>query len=118
MQASGKHSDTKLRASHADAPRGPYYDKDGLECTTYNAAKKMYGCSMLLGPDENQLVPGHPHFWQEGATTYMGYDFRERPSLTPDEPEYPDAMAIRILHFVNGRLADSKSAVILTSTMS
>ena len=48
--------------------RGPYFDKDGIPCLGFDATKNRYGASMLLGADGDQLVPGHPHFWEEGAS--------------------------------------------------
>ena len=77
--------------------RGPYLDKDGLTCTDFHASRNRYGASMLLGPDGDQLVPGHPHMWAEtSGETYLGYDFR------PGSPTAPDVMGIRRLHWHDG----------------
>ena len=56
------------------------------------------GASMLLGPDGDQLVPGHPHIWVEpdNATTYIGYDYRR------GSGGGADYMGVRRLHWHNG----------------
>jgi len=82
------------------APRGPYRDKEGKVCTEFDPATERYPASMLLGPDGDHLVPGHPHFWREGDSNseggerlYLGYDFRDQiPSVRED------SMAIRRLY--------------------
>ncbi|MHC5082459.1 MAG: hypothetical protein ACYTET_00770, partial [Planctomycetota bacterium] len=59
--------------------------------------------SFLLGDDSDQLVPGHPHIWEEGETTYLGYDWRNAkeghsgPGLDP----FFDIFGIRKLYWVN-----------------
>mmetsp|Transcript_25356 Transcript_25356/g.50513 ORF Transcript_25356/g.50513 Transcript_25356/m.50513 type:complete len:624 (-) Transcript_25356:448-2319(-) len=86
-------------ADHPAAPRGPYTDKRGARCDRFDAATDRYPASMLLGPDGDHLVPGHPHVWREydadgAALLYLGYDFRDRiPSVRED------AMAVRRLFF-------------------
>jgi len=50
---------------------------------------------MLLGPDGEQLVPGHPHIWGEGAQSYLGFDFRKGGLAAADK------MGIRELHWVD-----------------
>jgi len=104
------------------APRGPYVDKDGKVCVEFdnNDVTNRYPASMLLGPDGDHLVPGHPHVWREYENShshnnqndnndqvvedeekttkeeryYLGYDFRDR---VPSRKE--DSMAIRRLYF-------------------
>lgn len=89
-------------ATRADTgARGPYTDKDGMECTRFYAARNRYGASMLLGPDGDQLVPGHPHMWREGdgegAQAYVGYDYRREVGGSDDDAL--DLMGIRKLEF-------------------
>ena len=81
--------------SHPNAPRGPYTDKEGDTCSEFSQKQNRYPASMLLGPDGDHLVPGHPHFWQEAdGGLYLGYDYRDQiPSVKED------AMAVRRLHF-------------------
>ena len=50
--------------------RGPYSDKDGHACLDYVPSIGRYGASMLLGADGDQLVPGHPYFWQMATRTW------------------------------------------------
>ena len=75
--------------------RGPYTDKLGRRCDAFDADTRTFGASMLLGPDGDQLVPGHPHVWSEsnGTVTYLGYDFRR------GDVNGVDTMGIRRLHF-------------------
>ena len=82
-------------ASHPNAPRGPYTDKEGATCSEFSQTQNRYPASMLLGPDGDHLVPGHPHFWQEAdGALFLGYDYRDQlPSVKED------AMAVRRLHF-------------------
>jgi len=57
---------------------------------------------MLLGPEGEQSVPGHPHIWEEAGQTYMGYDFRQGAATTNNAgKEGTDYMAIRKLHWVD-----------------
>jgi len=87
-------------STEATAPRGPYRDKEGKVCTEFDPTTDRYPASMLLGPDGDHLVPGHPHFWREGDSDsdggerlYLGYDFRDQiPSVRED------SMAIRRLY--------------------
>ena len=49
----------------------------------------------------DQLVPGHPHFWEESGKTYLGYDYR---AGCLDEARNPtacnDVMGIRQVEWV------------------
>lgn len=83
---------TRLIRSTSGA-RGPYLDKDGFDCAVFDATRNRYGATMLLGPEADQLVPGHPHVWEEAGTYYLGYDYRA--SLSAEV----DRMGIRKLHW-------------------
>ena len=89
------------------SPRGPYYDKSGRDCARYTqGAAGQYdearapGSSMLLGPEGQQSVPGHPHFIEEDGQLYLGYDFRRGAASTSEGGEGYDFMAIRKIAFV------------------
>ena len=83
--------------------RGPYSDKDGHACLDYVPSIGRYGASMLLGADGDQLVPGHPHFWQEAnGDTYMGYDYRRGCVSEAVAGQCSDVMGIRQVHWING----------------
>jgi len=90
-------------------PRGPYKDKNGINCMQYE--NNMFGSSMLLGPEGKESVPGHPHLWKENGVTYMGYDYRVSPPgpTKSNGQEGFDFMAIRKLHWVTD--ADGASGV-------
>ena len=92
------HSYT-IRCCRSESPTGPYVDKDGLTCTDYHRSKGRYGASMLLGDEGDQLVPGHPHMWEENGRHFMGYDFR-KPKVGGKWGE--DMMGIRELHWGEG----------------
>lgn len=65
------------RNSSPNPNEGTFLDKDGLDCTVFEHSVKRYGCSMLLGPEGIQAVPGHPHIWKESdGRFFLGYDFR------------------------------------------
>jgi len=91
----------RQNSSEPNAPRGPYKDKNNKRCAEFDTADGRYPSSMLLGPDGDHLVPGHPHFWREYGQggeemVFLGYDHRtEIPSVKED------AMAIRRLFFDN-----------------
>ena len=58
---------------------------------------------MRLGADGDQLVPGHPHFWQEAnGDTYMGYDYRRGCVSEAVAGQCSDVMGIRQVHWING----------------
>ena len=90
-------------------PRGPYVDKQGINCAQYK--DNNFGSSMLLGPEGKESVPGHPHLWEEDGITYMGYDYRKTPPgpTKSNGQEGFDFMAIRKLHWVSD--ADGASGV-------
>ena len=89
-----------IRVGRAASPTGPFVDKDGHELTIFHPELGRYGASMLLGNDGDQLVPGHPHVWEEGGVTYLGYDYRT--DLGVPEEQAVDRMGIRRLHWVDG----------------
>ena len=51
-------SDYTIRVCRSDNPRGPYVDKDGVSCLDFDAKKKSYGSSVVLGFEGEQSVPG------------------------------------------------------------
>ena len=71
---------------------------------------------MLLGPDGDHLVPGHPHFWREynadgGEMLYLGYDFHDQiPSVKED------SMAIRWLYIDRRRMTVWTSLTVTVNT--
>ena len=85
----------------ANAPNeGAFTDKEGLPCLIYDAARGRYGCSMLLGSEGVQAVPGHPHVWREAdGRFFLGYDFRDSRDGVQGEMDY---FGIRALHWVDG----------------
>ena len=100
------NEDYTIRVCRSDTtPRGPYFDKSGRECARYEPGgafgeARAPGSSMLLGPEGEQSVPGHPHIWEEGGQLYMGYDFRKNRATLEDFSEGYDFMAIRRISFV------------------
>lgn len=93
--------DYTIRVCRSDTgPRGPFYDKDGRDCSLYPLALPP-GSSMVLGPEGEQSVPGHPHIWEEDGTFYLGYDFRKGAATDQDDNEGIDYMAIRELHWID-----------------
>lgn len=89
-----------IRMGRSKSPTGPYVDKDGHELTTFYPPLNRYGASFLLGNDGDQLVPGHPHVWEENGVHYLGYDYRT--DLSVPESNAMDVMGIRRLHWVDG----------------
>merc|ERR1719336_1373971 len=106
--------DYTIRVCRSADPRGPYVDKEGHSCLMQDEEASWpgmapetplgnYGSAMLLGPEGEQSVPGHPHIWEENGQHYMGYDFRKGPAIADDNSETGiyDYMAIRKLFWVH-----------------
>lgn len=75
------------RAPYASSARGPYYDRAGIACTSWDPQVERYGATMLLAADGDQLVPGHPHFWSEASgATFVGFDVRKGSSTVCSSP--------------------------------
>ena len=91
--------DYTIRVCRATDPRGPYVDKSGRSCLVYEQGVPP-GSSMLLGPEDEQSVPGHPHLWQEGGRHFMGYDYRRNVGLHANGDEGTDYMAIREIFWI------------------
>jgi len=100
---SGPRSAFALRVGRGTSPLGPFLDKQGRDLNAFDPADQEYGNSFVLGDDAAQLVPGHPHIWQEGGRFFLGYDYRyEKVQGGDDEFEYVDYFGIRELHWVDG----------------
>ena len=92
-----------IRVGRGTSPLGPFLDKRGRDLNAFDPADQEFGNSFVLGDDSAQLVPGHPHLWQEGERFFLGYDYRyEKVRGGDDEIEYVDYFGIRELHWVNG----------------
>ena len=92
------------RNSSPNPNEGSFVDKDGLDCTVFQESVKRYGCSMLLGAEGIQDVPGHPHIWKEDdGRFFLGYDFRyKRGNSSSSSNESLDFFGIRELQWVDG----------------
>ncbi|MEO1496890.1 MAG: family 43 glycosylhydrolase [Planctomycetota bacterium] len=89
-----------IRVGRGDNPRGPFFDKAGRRLDGFDTTQNEYGGSFLLGDDADQLVPGHPHLWQEGDETFLGYDYRlAKEGQAGSEVDY---LGVRRIEWVDG----------------
>ena len=91
-----------IRMGRSRDPMGPYVDKDGIPLTQFNKQKRRFGNSFFLGDDGAQLVPGHPHFWEEDGQTFVGYDYRKSKKRVNGTEESPDIFGIRKVYWRHG----------------
>ena len=91
-----------IRMGRSRDPMGPYVDKDGIPLTQFDKQKRRFGNSFFLGDDGAQLVPGHPHFWEEDGQTFVGYDYRKSKKRVDGTEESPDIFGIRKVYWQHG----------------